>query len=284
VVVAGCSTSPREHFEAGNKYFAEGKYREAAIEFRNAVKADPKFGEAELKLGEAQLRLGDGPRALRSFVRAADLLPASAEAQVRAGGLLLLASQFAEAKGRADKALAIDAKRVDALVLRANALAGLSDLDAALANLGALRLVRGERREAEEAYRSAIEKSPTSVDAHLALANFLWATGRLPEAEAGFKAALALEPGRVLTNRALAAFCVASQRPAEAEPYLKRVAEASREPGPKLDLANYYVAMNRPDEAVRLLESISAMRGRFPRRGRSSSAWWRRSRATSRRS
>jgi tetratricopeptide (TPR) repeat protein len=160
VGLAGCSKDAQGYLKAGNEYYAKEKYREAIVEYRNAVQRDPALAEARLKLGEALLKVGDGGRALGEFVRAADLLPNDASVQVKAGTLLLLARQFDDAKVRADKALKVEPQRAEAHVLRANALAGLSDFEGAIAqmqqalaienragfyaNLGALQLARGK--------------------------------------------------------------------------------------------------------------------------------------------
>ena len=141
------------------------------------------------------MRLGELRDALGESVRAADLLPNDVSAQLRAGNLLLLARSFEEAKARANAAIALDEKSSEALVLLGNAMAGLRDLDGALAefqeavalnpaddlayqSLGAVQSVRGQGPEAEAAFRKAIEVAPTSISAHMGLANFLWAQGR----------------------------------------------------------------------------------------------------------
>lgn len=136
-VGAGCSSDPQverqRYFEEGNAFFEQEKFKEAIISYLNALKADPRFGEARLKLAEAYARENDVRNAFRESVRAADLLPDNLDAQLRAGTFLLLAQQFEDAKARADKAIAIDPKSVDAQILRANAMAGLKDLDGAYA-------------------------------------------------------------------------------------------------------------------------------------------------------
>jgi len=46
----GCSRDPnvrkQKYLHSGQSYFEKGKYREAAIEFTNAIKIDPGFAEA----------------------------------------------------------------------------------------------------------------------------------------------------------------------------------------------------------------------------------------------
>ena len=78
----------------------------AALEYRNAVEKDPMLAAARLKLAEAYVRQGNGAGALAESVRAADLLPQDADAQVKAGSLLLFAGRVDDAKARADRALA----------------------------------------------------------------------------------------------------------------------------------------------------------------------------------
>jgi Flp pilus assembly protein TadD len=83
---------------------------------------------ARLKLAETCLRQGNGAGALAEAVRAADLLPKDADAQLKAGALRLAAGRAQNALARADKALAINPRHVDALVLRANAQAAKAEL------------------------------------------------------------------------------------------------------------------------------------------------------------
>ena len=60
VLPAACATDPdgpkRRYLASGDRYFAEQKYKEAIVEYRNAVRDDPRFGEARSKLAEAYLR------------------------------------------------------------------------------------------------------------------------------------------------------------------------------------------------------------------------------------
>jgi tetratricopeptide (TPR) repeat protein len=280
---AACSKDPQkakvEYFESGNRYFDQKKYQEAVVEYRNAIQQDPKYGEARYKLAETYAKLDDARNAYREYIRAADLLPANADAQLRAGTLLLLAGQYEDARTRADKVLATQPKHIEAQVLRANALAGLKNMEAAIeeineaialdpskattyANLGALEQVRGRAVEAEAAFKKAIEADPKSVIALLAYSNFLIAAGRGQEAEGSIKQALTIEPKNTLANRALAALYMSSNRRQEAEPVLKVLAE-NGDATSRLQLADYYLGMNRPDDAMPLLEAVSKENAHF---------------------
>ena len=63
----GCGQDPelakQEHVQRGDRYAAEGKHREAIIEYRQAIALDERFGEARAKLGDAYMRENDAQRA-----------------------------------------------------------------------------------------------------------------------------------------------------------------------------------------------------------------------------
>ena len=91
--------------EGGDRSFKAGDFREAVIEYRNAVQIDAQSGAARLGLARSHERLGDWERALAEYVRAADLLQDDHELQIVAGHYLLRARRFDEAKARADAVL-----------------------------------------------------------------------------------------------------------------------------------------------------------------------------------
>ena len=200
VLATGCGRDPevakREYLERGSAFAAEKKYPEAIIELRNA---DAQYGEARMKLAEAYAATGEHALALAEYVRAADVMPGDVQAQVKAGEMLLLARRFEDAEDRAQKALELEPKRTDALILHANALAGLKRLEEAVAeleeaiaadprqgdsyaNLGFIQMARGDRKLAEAAFKKAVETASRSINARLALANYYWAARRQTEA------------------------------------------------------------------------------------------------------
>lgn len=276
-MAAGCSQNPdeakRKHMESGDRYFQAEKYDAALIEYRNAVQKDPRFGDARFKLAQTYLHRGDASNALRESVRAADLLPERADAQLQAIRLLLVAGRFADARTRAEALLKREPRNVEAEIARGNALAGLQDLEGAVAQieeavkldpnrsgtystLGALRAARGDMRAAEEAFNEAVARGPRSAVVRLTLAQFYWQTGRPDQAEAAMKDALALDPKGLITNRMIAAFYQAVKKPDAAEPFLRAAMEADPSPGGKLALADYYIARNRPSDALPILDTL----------------------------
>ena len=278
LLTSSCSdpeTAKQRHLERGNQYAAEKRDEFAVVEYASAVKIDPKFGAARLKLAETYERLNNLRAAFPEYIRAADALPDDRTAQIKATQVLLLSGRFEDARARVATLLKKDPKDVEALLLHANSMAALRDPAGAIAqieealkvnpnsspafvNLGAVRMQSGEAKEAEAAFRKAIELEPGSVDARLAYANFLWAAERVPETEAAIKEALAKQPQHLLANRMLGVLYVSTKRANEAEQPLKVVADVSKTPAARLQLADYYIGVGRSKEAVGLLTPLSA--------------------------
>lgn len=285
LVLTACS-SPEEqkqrHFEQGNAYVAEKRDEFAVIEYANAVRIDPKFGEARLKLAETYERMGNIQAAFPEFIRAADALPNNRDVQIKATELFVLAQRFDDAKARATALLQKNPQDVDAMLLRASAMAELKDLEGALKEiedalaiqpdeerayltLADVQVRGGQRQEAEASFRRAIELEASSPNPRLAYANFLWSEGRPSDAEREIRQALTAEPRHLLANRMLAALLTATRREAEAEAPLKIVADASDRPAARFELAQYYVRAGRADEATKLLTDLAKGQDTFSR-------------------
>src|ERR1039457_1474127 len=79
VGLVSCSRDPnvvkKRYLESGNKYFEKGRYKEASIQYRNALKRDQKYGPAHYKLGLVSLKTGDVGGAVAALRRAVELVP-----------------------------------------------------------------------------------------------------------------------------------------------------------------------------------------------------------------
>ena len=274
VLAAGCTEDPavraKRFFESGNRYYDQKKYREAAIEYRNAIQIEKASGAVRRRLAETYERLGDVERAREEYIRAADLIADDVSLQITAGSYLLAAKRYDEAKSRADRALNLKPGEVRAQVLLGNALAGLRDVDQALveieeairidptrgasyANLGIVQMSRGQFEGAERAFKRAVELSPDWIPAYLSLAHYYWATGKGSDAESTLRAALRLEPGNPVCNRAMSLFLISVGRARDAEPFVNRLAKSGAAP---FALADFYLSQNRPGDAIPELQSL----------------------------
>jgi len=233
-----CSRNPdaaaRSSIESGDGYAKKGSYREAAIEYRNAVKALPGSVEAHARLADAAARADDPQTAMVEVLQVARLAPGDVSAQVRAGSVYVLAGRFEEARDRATAALQIDPDHAAAHVVLGQALAGLHDAGGS-----------------EEQFSRAVRLDPASADARIALGSVFWAKGKHEEAEKELQRAVELAPMDGGANRALALLYMASGRAAKAEPLWRTVSGQS---GGALALADYYIATGRLTDAERDLE------------------------------
>ncbi len=105
LTVSGCGgdvqANKSTHLQRGDAYFADGKYAEAVIEFKNAVQLDAQDPHAHYKLGLAYLKKGGLPnlqKAFQEFKRATDLDANMRDAQLKLGELYLLSQRFPEAQ------------------------------------------------------------------------------------------------------------------------------------------------------------------------------------------
>jgi tetratricopeptide (TPR) repeat protein len=271
----GCSSEAarQRHFAAGERFLESRAFDKAIIEFRNALSYDGKWGTARHRLAEALAGSGQPERALTEYLRAADLLPDDVPLQLKAASFLLLGGNFEDVKFRVERILKHQPENVDALILLGNALAGLKDLPAGIAqitdaaaldptradtylSLATLQAAAGDHEQARSVLERAVATDPASVNARLALAHHQWALGDVASAQTTLEGAHAIDPKHVLTNHMLGAFLLASGKAAEADPYLTQAAALSNAIDSELMLADYYISQRRFNDARRLLEPL----------------------------
>ncbi len=105
VLLVGCSHDPnlrkQAYVASGNKYFDQGKYREAAIEYLNAVQIDNSYEDAHYRLAQCYLRQGIWRGAYQELTKSTELKPDDEKAQIGLGNLLLSSKQFKDAQAHA---------------------------------------------------------------------------------------------------------------------------------------------------------------------------------------
>ena len=121
LVTAGCHRDPnkqkQKYLESGKRYAAEGKYKEAAIQFSNALKVDRNFGEAHYQLGSTYIKMGSVMPGYAELQRAVALQPGNLPARIDLGNLLLAGHQVDRANEQAQAVLAADSRNADAHAL-----------------------------------------------------------------------------------------------------------------------------------------------------------------------
>ncbi|MGA2645313.1 MAG: tetratricopeptide repeat protein [Candidatus Sulfotelmatobacter sp.] len=247
----GCSRDPnvrkQKFLESGDRYFDKSKYREAAIQYANALQVDPRFAQAHYKLGEAYLRLGDLNDGGRELSRAVELAPEDYRARLDLANLLINAQN---PDGSNEEYLKQAREHLDALREKQpqnpEVFQAWADYYAASNNLGAalLEMQKGiaanpNRSEsylelallqaranlleqAEASFKKAADLDPKGTNAHVLLGSFYQVHTRIPEAEQQFERAIELAPKDLSPREALVRLYLLEGKKTEAESMLRQ--------------------------------------------------------------
>src|SRR5205085_8288119 len=103
---SGCTRDPNvkkaKYVESGKAYYDKGKYREAAIQFQNALQVDPKFADAHYELAKSYMKLEVWSSAFRELARTVDLQPENTPAQLDMGNMLLGGGALPQSQAKAE--------------------------------------------------------------------------------------------------------------------------------------------------------------------------------------
>ena len=126
LLAVSCTRDPKvqaqQALENANKFFAKGRYREAAIMYRRALQKDMRFGEAHYRLALTEIKLGNYGEAFRELRRAVDLQPTNTDAITKLADLYMQGAAqntpqkavlLGEVKELADKLIALNPDSFD---------------------------------------------------------------------------------------------------------------------------------------------------------------------------
>lgn len=232
-MLTGCSRDPntrkQKYFESGDKYYAEGKYREAVIQFSNSVQIDPRFAQGHDRLAQAYLKLGDTQRAYNELQRTLELNPDNYRAHTDLANLLTgarrpdgtaFADYIVQAKPHLDYLRQKQPNSPETHEAWSNYYAAQNKLGEAMAEaqqtiaadpnraesylLVALLDIRANQPDQAEAnFKKAIAVDPKSLNAVLALGGFYQSHNRFSEAEQQFRQAIQIDPSNAVPRAAL---------------------------------------------------------------------------------
>jgi cellulose synthase operon protein C len=250
-VLAACTRDPnvrkQKYFDSGEKYFAEGKYREAAIQYSNAIQIDSRFAQAHYQLSQAYLKLGDSNRAFQELSRTIELSPDNYPALTDLSNLLVtvrnpdgspVLDTMRQAKAHLD-------------VLREK-VPNVPETHEAWANYYSAQDQIGP---AMTEVQQAISLDPNRSESYLLLA-LLQLRGNLPEeAEANFKKAIQVDPKAMNAQLALGGFYQSRNRMAEAEQQFRHAIDVDpKNPGPRAALVRLLMQQNKKAETEAFLQ------------------------------
>jgi len=286
-LLTGCSRDPnvrkQKYFDSGEKYFAGGKYREAAIQYSNAVQIDPRFAQGHYKLSQAYLRLGDNMNALQELNRAVELSPDNYPAQTDLANLLVTVRK---PDGSAEpEALVIAKPHLDLLKDKqpntattheawANYYSAQDNLPAAIQEvqraisidpgrsesyllLALLQLRSNLPDDAESNFKKAIQADPKAMNAQLGLGGFYQSRNRISDAEQQYKHAIEVDPSSPAPRAAMVRLLTQAGRRNEVESFLQQTKkDIPDNPEGYRMLGDFYFSIGELDKAVAEYSSV----------------------------
>ncbi len=254
--LSGCK-SATQYIERGNQLYDSGKYADATLNYRNAIKKSPNSGEAYYRLGLSLLKENQVGEAYQAFNHAVPLDPKNVKAKVQVGALSLAfysrdprrpVAMYNQAQAMADQLLGPGGDRVEGLRLKS-----------------ALQLIDNQPAKAVDSLREAAKLAPDNAEVTAGLADALVRNSQADEAEKIARDTIARHPNYDGTYQVLFTIDVMQQNWQKAEADLKQwVANNPKESAPILRLAAFYFARKQPDDAEKTLASLLDHRDRFP--------------------
>jgi tetratricopeptide (TPR) repeat protein len=244
VILTACSRDPnvrkQKYFHSGQRYFEKGQYREAGIEFVNAIKIDQNYADAHYQLAQTYFKIQQPLQAYQELVRTVELQPQNYSARIDMAGLLIAGGQLQLAQEQTDWLLQNRPQDPQAHLVAANLLAAQADFPAAIVEmqkaitlapgdgnlyfkLALLLLKRGQPDAAEANFRKAVDLNPRSLYAWLMMGIYHQSIGRYDEAEQQFRHAIEVDPKNPEPRAALVRLFLVEGKRAEAEDFLKQV-------------------------------------------------------------
>jgi tetratricopeptide (TPR) repeat protein len=204
-VTPGCGSNPQRdkqrYFDSGQRYFEQGKYAEATIQFRNALQIDPHFVEVYRHLGQAYYELQRWPEAAEALSQAIEFDPQNLKAHFLLGEVYLNARDYQSAEREAAFILQKDSSNAAAYQLRGAAFVASGQKERALEsfqeitkllpddpssyiNVAMVEIGLQHFDSAEKHLRKAEQIAPHAIPIYLNLASLFRQENRLPDVEA----------------------------------------------------------------------------------------------------
>ncbi len=178
--VAKCPDNARAHSNLGRALLEAGRYPEALVECKPALRLNPNNPEPHYNIGFILQQMGKTQEAIGEYERTLRLRPDHADAHYNLGVAL-------EAVGR----------EPEAIEHYEQALRSYPDYVEAHVNLGSAFLRMGKTQAAVEQYEQALRINPDYAEAHSNLGAVFQRMGKLPEAVAQYEQALRSKPDYV---------------------------------------------------------------------------------------
>lgn len=275
LVLSSCSRDPNlvkvKYLQNGNNYFEHGRYKEASIMYRNALKKDALYGEAYYRLGLTELKLGRVPAAVAALRRALERIkpndPNYWDAAVKLADIYLAVTKdkqyLDEAEQIAKNLLEKDPKSYHGQRISGDLafIAAQHAFQSADPQKGSTLLAA-----AVSHYRQADAVQPGQTGLRLALARALSASRDYAGAEGVYRSVIDKDKTAPLAYTELYQLFLFEKKVDDAEAILKlAVANNPKQTSMMTMLATHYFAARRTDDGVKVLAAMKSNLKDFPK-------------------
>lgn len=153
MLLSACGMLGQDHKKLAAEYMAQGRYRAAAIEYKNILQDEPKNFDARRSLGQLYLKFGDAKAAEKELGRARSAKPQNVALGIEYARALILDERADDALKVLDGIKASDDEQLDLMVVQ-----------------GDVYLEKHEPEKARGYYEQVLGKRPEDVQALLGLA------------------------------------------------------------------------------------------------------------------
>jgi tetratricopeptide (TPR) repeat protein len=276
LTLVSCRRDPavakKQYVESGNKYLDRGRFKEAAIQYQNAIKIDPRYGPAYYKWAEVDLKVKPAQvgMAIKNFRRAVELLKDEQayqeeykDAMVQLADLDLLflskdkeiLKEDGDVQSYCDVLFKKDPNSFDGFRLSGD----LNYHRYLQAGDAGSTVQQGYLNAAMDFYRKADAVKPGDAAVSMEIGKILEMQKHYAEAEPYFRKAIDKEKTSPQTYMALYQLYMMEQKTGDAEQLLKEAIQNNPKDYFYLErLAYHYGALGRRDDMVSMLGQIKA--------------------------
>lgn len=255
----GCNRDPvaasKKYVGVGNRFFEQGKYKEAVLMYKRALQKHLKNGEAYYRLGLADIKLQQPREAVQALQRAVSLQPNNADAIVKLADIYM--SAFAASTNHPKEFL----DEADELIKR------LPKLDPyQYARLSGYRkVIDGDYQAALEHFRAAAKLHPGDANLGLITYQSLLRLNRFDEAVALAGQIIAAHKDFTPIYGSLYLEYMRRKEVDRAEDVLKqRLANNPKQADAYIALAGHYFATSKRPQMLAVLDQLLSNRAAFP--------------------
>jgi tetratricopeptide (TPR) repeat protein len=253
----GCSRSAQSYIERGNRYYSEGKYEEAALNYRSSIQRTPNLAEAHYRLALVEEKQGGLRDPYDELQRALSITPSRDDIRVELADLALRSYSASQRKAQVfydevvkttQYLLKKDPNSFDGLRLQADTLA-----------------IDGKLDEALGTFRRANGIKPLEPSLIVPMLQVLLHLNQAGEADALAKQFFQRHEDFAPAYDVLLTYFVQTKRTTEAEALLKsEIDNMPNDPSPILQLAGLYRQLQREPEMVKTLQMVLNDPKKFP--------------------